>query len=168
MSVVVSRTVSADPARVFAMVSDLPRMGEWSPENRGGEWIKGATGPGMGARFKGRNSNGKRSWSTVVEVNGFDPGRRISFGLMVGPKNWCDWVWEVRPVEGGTEVRHEWIDHRGKVARYRSQNPASYLRHLPRGLPNALWFPDARGSGLLPPTHRAGLRGWSQAGPDSA
>ena len=116
MSVVVSRTVSADPARVFAMVSDLPRMGEWSPENRGGEWIKGATGPGMGARFKGRNSNGKRSWSTVVEVNAFDPGRRISFGLMVGPKNWCDWVWEVRPVEGGTEVRHEWIDHRGKVA----------------------------------------------------
>lgn len=114
--VVVTRTVSADSSRVFSMVSDLARMGEWSPENQGGEWVKGATGPAVGARFKGRNSNGKRSWSTVVEVNAFEPGRRIAFGLMVGPKNWCDWVWEVRPVEDGTEVRHEWIDHRGKVA----------------------------------------------------
>ncbi|MBM3828488.1 MAG: SRPBCC family protein [Actinobacteria bacterium] len=114
--VVVTRTVSAEPSRVFSMVSDLARMGEWSPENQGGEWANGASGPTVGARFRGRNSNGKRSWRTVVEVNAFEPGRRISFGLMVGPKNWCDWVWEVRPVEGGTEVRHEWIDHRGKVA----------------------------------------------------
>ena len=111
--VVARRVVNAPADRVFAMVSDLTRMGEWSPENKGGEWIKGATGPAVGARFKGRNANGKKSWSTVVEVVEFEPGRRFAFTLMVGPTRWCDWVWEVESVDGGTEVTHSWIDRRG-------------------------------------------------------
>ena len=72
-------------------------MGEWSPENQGGEWVKGATGPAVGAKFKGRNSNGKRSWSTIVEVNHVDAPRKFSFGLMVFGKNWGDWVYEIEP-----------------------------------------------------------------------
>ncbi|MEY3619020.1 MAG: hypothetical protein RL726_1718, partial [Actinomycetota bacterium] len=66
MDVVVSKEIAASPEVVWEMVSDLTRMGEWSPENKGGEWIKGATGPAVGASFKGRNSNGKKSWSTTV------------------------------------------------------------------------------------------------------
>lgn len=109
-----SRVVSASADRVFAMVSDLRRMGEWSPENKGGEWIKGATGPAVGARFMGRNANGKKSWSTVVEVVEFEPGRKISFALMVGPTRWCDWVWEVEAVDASSSrVTHSWIDRRG-------------------------------------------------------
>lgn len=109
-----SRVVSAPADRVFAMVSDLTRMGEWSPENKGGEWIKGATGPAVGARFKGRNANGQKSWSTVVEVVEFEPGRKISFALMVGPTRWCDWVWEVEAVDASSSrVTHSWIDRRG-------------------------------------------------------
>ncbi|MFM8383175.1 MAG: SRPBCC family protein, partial [Actinomycetota bacterium] len=60
--VVVTREVAAPPERIWAMVSDLPRMGEWSPENQGGEWLNGATGPAVGVRFKGQNKNGKKSW----------------------------------------------------------------------------------------------------------
>ena len=30
-------------------------MSHWSPEYQGGEWLDGATGPMVGARFKGRN-----------------------------------------------------------------------------------------------------------------
>jgi len=44
-------------------------MGEWSPENQGGMWAKGATGPAVGARFSGKNKNGTKAWSTSVEVN---------------------------------------------------------------------------------------------------
>ena len=108
----VSREIAASVDTVWALVTDLPRMGEWSPENKGGEWVKGATGPAVGAKFKGRNSNGKKSWSTMVEVNHFDPPRKFSFGLMVFGKNWCDWVYEVEPTATGCRVTHSWIDHR--------------------------------------------------------
>ena len=115
---VVTREVAASPDRIWSMVSDLPRMGEWSPENQGGEWMKGATAAALGVRFKGRNSNGKRSWKTVVEIVEFEPGRKISFALMVGPARWCDWVYEVEPAPSGTRVTHSWIDRRGRVANW--------------------------------------------------
>ena len=112
----VSREIAAPVDAVWSLVTDLPRMGEWSPENKGGEWAKGATGPAVGAKFKGRNSNGKKSWSTTVEVNAFEPQRKFSFGLMVFGKNWCDWVYELEPIEGGCRVTHSWIDHRSGLS----------------------------------------------------
>jgi uncharacterized protein YndB with AHSA1/START domain len=118
MTVVVSKEISASPDAVWALVSDLTRMGEWSPENQGGEWVKGATGPAVGAQFKGRNSNGKRSWSTTVKVVEFDPPRKFSFSLMVGRSAWCDWVWEVAPSGHGTLVTHSWVDRRSKFANW--------------------------------------------------
>jgi hypothetical protein len=33
--------INASPEAVYDLVSDLPRMGEWSPENIGGEWQGG-------------------------------------------------------------------------------------------------------------------------------
>lgn len=116
--VVVTRVVGGSPADVWNKVSDLTRMGEWSPENRGGAWIKGATGPGVGARFKGHNSNGKRSWSTVVVVTEYEPMRKIVFALKVGPSTWCDWIYEVEPSGNGTLVTHSWVDRRSTVAKW--------------------------------------------------
>ena len=112
----VVRDIAAPPATIWAMVTNLSRMGEWSPENRGGEWVKGATGPAVGARFKGRNENGKKSWSTSVLVNACDEPTKFSFGLMVFGKNWCDWVYELEPTPTGTRVTHRWIDHRSSLS----------------------------------------------------
>jgi len=39
--------IHASPEAVYALVSDLPRMGEWSPENIGGEWQKKLTLSGL-------------------------------------------------------------------------------------------------------------------------
>ena len=114
--VVVTKEINASPETVFAMVSDLTRMGEWSPENQGGQWVKGATGPAVGAQFKGRNSNGKKSWGTMVKVFEFAPGSKIVFALMVGPSRWCDWAWEVTPSANGSLVTHSWIDRRSKFS----------------------------------------------------
>ena len=38
--------INASPEAVYDLVSDLPRMGEWSPENIGGEWQGRRQGPG--------------------------------------------------------------------------------------------------------------------------
>ena len=112
----VTRDISASPERVWGLIVDLPRMGEWSPENTGGAWAKGTTGPALGATFKGRNKNGKKSWSTKVQINAFDAPKKLSFGLMVSGKNWCDWVYEIEPTAAGCRVTHSWVDHRGSIA----------------------------------------------------
>ena len=115
-TVSVTREIAAPPERVWAMVTDLPRMGEWSPENQGGVWAGGATGPVVGARFKGKNRNGRRSWSTAVKVTVCDAPRSFSFALMALGKNWCDWVYDIEPTSQGCRVTHSWVDHRGKSA----------------------------------------------------
>jgi uncharacterized protein YndB with AHSA1/START domain len=68
VDVAVSRDVNAPAETVWAMIADLPRMGEWSPESEGGEWIGGATGPVPGAKFRGSNRHGSKKWKTVVRV----------------------------------------------------------------------------------------------------
>ena len=116
--VVVTKQLSASPEKVFAMVSDLTRMGEWSPENNGGVWTKGATGPAVGAMFKGRNANGGKSWSTGSKVIEFDPPRKIVWALIVAGSRWCDWVWQVEPSNGGSLVTHTFVDRRSKFANW--------------------------------------------------
>lgn len=108
----ISRTVRVDapPRKVWAMVTDLPGMGELSPENRGGRWIGGATGPARGARFRGVNRNGDLHWWTRVRVVEFEPGRlftfdvRSPFGVRVSR-----WSYELAPaIGGGTLLTEHW------------------------------------------------------------
>ena len=108
--------INAPAEKVWSMVTDLPRMGEWSPENQGGKWAKGATGAAVGAVFKGTNKNGKKQWSTSVKVNVCDEPRKFSFGLMLLGKNWCDWIYEIEPTATGCRVTHSWVDHRTPLA----------------------------------------------------
>lgn len=97
-----SVTVAAPPEAVWAMVTDLPRMGEWSPENKGGEWLDGATGPAVGARFRGRNQRGKSKWSTTVTVTEAEPGRSFAFRAAGRPAT--QWRYRFEPVADGTRV----------------------------------------------------------------
>jgi len=112
----VSVEIKAPVEKVWAMITDLPRMGEWSPENQGGQWVGGASQAAVGAKFKGRNNNGKRSWSTSVLVNACEEQKKFSFGLMVFGKNWCDWVYDIESIPTGARVTHSWVDHRSKIA----------------------------------------------------
>ena len=75
--------MAADPDTVWAMISDLPRMGEFSPENIGGHWVKGSTGPAVGARFRGYNKHDGKGlrWWTRVRVIICEPGRRFLFDV---------------------------------------------------------------------------------------
>jgi hypothetical protein len=108
----VSAQIRADAATVWSMVSDLPRMGEWSPENTGGRWIQGATGPGVGARFKGSNRHGFRRWSTTVTVTEAEPGRRFAFDVDFWGVPISQWGYELAERDGTTDVVESWSDRR--------------------------------------------------------
>ena len=45
--------MDAAPDRVWGLVSDITKMGEYSPEVIEAEWIDGATGPAVGAALPG-------------------------------------------------------------------------------------------------------------------
>ena len=52
------------------------------------------------------------------KVNACEAPKKLSFGLMVGGKNWCDWVYEIEPTATGCKVTHSWIDHRSAMASF--------------------------------------------------
>jgi hypothetical protein len=113
----ISRTVDVDApaAQVWALVSDLPRMGELSPENAGGSWLGGATGPAVGVRFRGSNRQGWRRWSTLACVTTYEPGSRFAFDVSSLGLAVARWSYDVAPRSGGCRVTETWQDRRGRV-----------------------------------------------------
>ena len=104
-SVEVEIFVEAPPQRVWELVTDIVLLGEWSPEYNGGDWLDGAPGPAVGARFKGRNSREGRNWETTSTVVEADPGG--SFAWAVGdPANAvATWRFDLTAEGNGTRVR---------------------------------------------------------------
>jgi hypothetical protein len=75
----VSLRIEAAPDALYDLVSDPATMGRLSPECTGGHWLDGATGPAVGARFKGTNKRGFVRWSTKSTVVAADPGKEFAF-----------------------------------------------------------------------------------------
>jgi uncharacterized protein YndB with AHSA1/START domain len=75
-----TRRIHASPEAVYDLVTDITRMGEWSPENEGGEWLDAASGPVVGARFRGRNKR-TLSWKTTAVVTECRRGAAFTFAV---------------------------------------------------------------------------------------
>ena len=108
----VTREIAAPPERVWELVSDMTRMGEWSPEATGGKWLAGAAGPAEGARFRGTNEAGWQRWSTTCTVTECVPGERFTFAVTVGPVKVATWSYEIEPADSGSRVTESWTDDR--------------------------------------------------------
>lgn len=95
--------IEAAPEAVYALISDVTRMGEWSPECEGGSWIDGAA-PAVGAQFHGRNRRGDNEWTTPNTVIAAERGRE--FAWVVGTPDFrvCTWRFSLKPENGGTTV----------------------------------------------------------------
>jgi Polyketide cyclase / dehydrase and lipid transport len=100
------------PGEVWSLIADVTRTGEWSPENTGGRWRGGATGPAVGARFQGSNRNGIFYWRTTALVVAADPARRFAFDVSAAGVPISRWDWTMSPVRGGTTVSLDWTDRR--------------------------------------------------------
>lgn len=113
-NVEVTRAIDATPELLYAMVSDVTRMGDWSPESRGAEWRGGATGAVVGAKFRGKNQRGFRRWSTTCTVTAADPGKSFIFDVHFGPIRVATWGYSFEPEGEGCRVTERWSDHRSK------------------------------------------------------
>ena len=91
--------IDVAPEKVYEMVSDVTRMGEWSPETVSCQWVDGASGPAVGAKFKGRNKAGIMRWSTTPVVTAAEPGREFAFKT-----NDTNWRYVFESDGSGTKV----------------------------------------------------------------
>ena len=67
LDVVGSVSVAGSSAEAaYDLVSDVTRMGDWSPECVRGEWVAGRGE--VGSRFLGHNRSGRSEWTTECEV----------------------------------------------------------------------------------------------------
>jgi len=96
--------IARSPETLYDMVSDVGRMGEWSPTCKTCWWDEG-DGPRPGGWFSGRNETPHRVWETRSQVVTADRGREFAFvvgGTLVR------WAYNFTPVECGTRLTESW------------------------------------------------------------
>lgn len=91
--------IAAPPARVWALLSDLRRMGEWSPQCTRmmvlGREIK------VGTRTLNLNRQGNLRWPTTAKILAFEPDEKLAFRIV---ENRCVWTYELKATATGTKL----------------------------------------------------------------
>jgi hypothetical protein len=96
--------IPAPPDVVWAVVSDVTRTPELSPEISSCRWLDGHTGPAVGARFEATNTVNGKSWKNRPVVTAAEPGRVFAFARTERFAGTVSWRYELEPVDGGTRV----------------------------------------------------------------
>jgi Polyketide cyclase / dehydrase and lipid transport len=105
----VSLHMRARPDDVYAVVADITRTPEFSPEILECTWLDGATGPAVGARFKARNKVPNRpSWSNKPVVTVADHGREFAFARTEPFGGTVEWRYRFIPDDAGTLVNESY------------------------------------------------------------
>lgn len=114
----VSTDIAAPAEAVWALVSDLTRMGEWSPETTRIEWTGGSTGPSVGATFKGTNKLGPRRWSTNGRIVVADPPRELAWDVTAVGLAVARWTYRIESTgEFSCRVTETFEDKRGGLVK---------------------------------------------------
>lgn len=96
--------VAVPPDELYALVSDVTRTGEWSPDCKACWWDDG-DGPRVGGRFTGRNETPERTWETRSQVVAADPGREFAWEVNNG---WVHWGYTLDAEGDGTRLTEHW------------------------------------------------------------
>ena len=105
----VSRDIAASPEAVYAAISDVTRMGEWSEECHTCEWHDSIDVPAVGATFDGHNRHGEHEWSTQGKVIEADPGHAFAFECSMFDFHFSTWGYRIEPTATGCRVT-EWSE----------------------------------------------------------
>ena len=101
----VSLHIDAPPEAVYALVADVTRTPEFSPEILRCSWLDGATGPVVGARFESVNKAGRGpAWRNRPVVTVADPGREFTFSRTERFTGTIVWRYRLEPDGAGTRL----------------------------------------------------------------
>jgi hypothetical protein len=102
----VTVAMNAPAQQVWELVADVRNTGKFSPEVMEAEWLDGARGPALGAKFRGhvkRNEIGPVYWTTC-RVTACEPGREFGFEVLLGDRAVNNWHYRFTPGGGGPET----------------------------------------------------------------
>ncbi|MEV4348364.1 SRPBCC family protein [Actinoplanes sp. NPDC049596] len=99
--------VGASPAFVYGLISDVSRIGQWSPKASAVAYDDGEQ-PRAGAWFSGHNVKDGRSWITRSQVVEAEPAQRFGFVVGGAADGIVRWDWTLLASGDGTEVRQSW------------------------------------------------------------
>jgi hypothetical protein len=94
-----STEVRASAEQIYAVISDVTRIPEWSPETRRAEWL-------APNRFQAWNRRRLGRWRTLANVVEAEPGHRFSFIVQALGGDWTQWTYliESGPTAGATRL----------------------------------------------------------------
>ena len=98
--------IDAPVADVWALVSDVTRIGEFSPETFEAKWTRGSTRPEVGATFAGhvkRNGVGPTYWSPC-KVTRCVEDEIFEFSVGTDSVTVNNWGYRLAPSGTGTDV----------------------------------------------------------------
>ncbi len=93
--------IAAPPDQVWALVADVRRYPEWSPQVVSTRLRGGAEEVALGIEFTNLNRLGELEWKTVGEIVRFEPGHQVAFRIA---DNWVIWSFTVAGGAGGTRL----------------------------------------------------------------
>lgn len=101
--------IDAPPERVWPLVSDIELMPGMSSELQSVEWLDGASGAALGARFVGRNRHeAMGEWTATSQIVEFEPGRVFAWAVGDPGEPAATWRFRLEPRDGGTELS-QWV-----------------------------------------------------------
>jgi uncharacterized protein YndB with AHSA1/START domain len=95
-----STHIKATPEQVWKVVSDLKRMGEWSPQCRK-VVVRGGGPVTLGTKTVNVNKRGLLVWPTTAKVVRFEPNKEIAYKIN---ENNSVWSFTITPTEDGVEL----------------------------------------------------------------
>jgi len=113
----VSRDIAASPEAVFAAITDITRMGEWSPETRRAEWNEGFDHAEVGAQYTGHNKNGEKEWSIMATIVELVPSERFFFDCSFRDFVFAKWGYAIEPTDTGCRVTEYTQDLRPEASK---------------------------------------------------
>ncbi|NOX29112.1 MAG: SRPBCC family protein [Actinobacteria bacterium] len=99
--------IATSPETVYDLVADVSRIGEWSTEAVGAEWLDGATGK-KGDWFRGHNVLGEDEWSRDCQMARADRGHDFTFVVGGVEDNCTWWSYEMEAIDSGTRLTERW------------------------------------------------------------
>jgi polyketide cyclase/dehydrase/lipid transport protein len=108
--------VDKEPDAMWGLITDVARIGEWSPECKGGAWLEGGT-PRSGARFEGENHFNSGFIGTTICVVTEAQSPSVFEYVVLDPSHSPDspgsiWRYELAPGEApGQTLVHQRFVH---------------------------------------------------------